>query len=99
MKPFLHIDPNELTSIAASAGLDVTDQRVVDREWDFGSREDFMQWCTVGFADWTARLSATEVPEFVDEVVSRYQAIVGTPGLFRFLQLRAELRPRTAPRQ
>ncbi|MFD4430881.1 class I SAM-dependent methyltransferase [Nocardia sp. NPDC058497] len=96
-RPYVHIEPDALTSIAARADLEVTAQSVTDREWDFGSREAFARWCTVGFADWTARLPAVDVPVFVDEVVDRYEAVVGRPGLFRFLQLRAELR-RTALR-
>ncbi|WP_155372862.1 class I SAM-dependent methyltransferase [Catellatospora vulcania] len=93
--PYLHIDPDELPAIAGSAGLRVVEQQVVDREWDFGSRERFAQWCAVGFSDWAKRLPAAEVAAFVDTVVDRYQAVVGRPGLFRFLQLRAELRPST----
>ncbi|MEU8080215.1 class I SAM-dependent methyltransferase [Catellatospora citrea] len=91
--PFVHIEPDDLPAIAGGAGLKVTDQSVVDREWDFGSREQFAQWCTVGFSDWASRLPAADVPAFVDAVVDRYQTVVGRPGVFRFLQLRAELRP------
>ncbi|MEU8001157.1 class I SAM-dependent methyltransferase [Catellatospora sp. NPDC049111] len=93
-QPYVHIEPDELSAIAGSAGLEVVQSSVVDREWDFGSREQFAQWCTVGFADWTSRLPAEEVPAFVDAVVDEYQKVAGRPGLFRFLQLRAELRPR-----
>ncbi|GAB4052588.1 class I SAM-dependent methyltransferase [Catellatospora paridis] len=91
--PYVHIEPDDLPAIAGSAGLKVTQQSVVDREWDFGSREQFAQWCTVGFSDWASRLPAADVPAFVDAVVDRYQTVVGRPGVFRFLQLRAELRP------
>ncbi|MFD3458260.1 class I SAM-dependent methyltransferase [Nocardia fluminea] len=94
--PFVHIDPGALPSIAVSADLEVTAHSVTDREWDFGSRKAFPRWCTVGFADWTARVPAADIPAFIDEVVDRYEAVVGRPGLFRFLQLRAELSRRTA---
>ncbi|MFI8971562.1 class I SAM-dependent methyltransferase [Nocardia asteroides] len=90
-RPFVHIDPEALPAIAAAADLQVTERSVTDREWDFGSREAFTRWCTVGFADWTAHLAAADIPAFVDEVVDRYEAVVGRAGLFRFLQLRAEL--------
>ena len=89
--PFVHIDPADLTAIARSTGLKVTRQSVVDVEWDFGSREQFAQWCTVGFSAWTSRLSAVDIPAFVDDVVDGYQMIVGRPGVVRFFQLRAEL--------
>ena len=90
-RPYVHIEPDALPAIAANADLEVTARSVTDREWDFGSREAFARWCTVGFADWTARLPAADVPIFVNEVVDRYEAVIGRPGLFRFLQLRAEL--------
>ena len=93
--PFLHVDADEYPTIAASAGLRVTSQTVQDVQWDFGSREAFARWCTVGFADWTTGLSPPEVAAWVDDVVTDYQQSVGRPGLFRFLQLRAELTPAT----
>jgi trans-aconitate 2-methyltransferase len=91
--PFTHIDPSDYVRLATAAGLRVTEQRVADLSWDFGSRAAFTEWCTVGFADWTARLPAPEVPAWVDEVVEAYQAEVGESGVFRFLQMRVELAP------
>ena len=86
--PFVHIDPGDLAAISR---MPVIGQSVADREWDFGSREEFAKWCTVGFAAWTSRLSTQDVRAFVDDVVDRYEGVVGRPGVFRFLQLRAEL--------
>jgi len=91
--PFIHVDPVEYPEIAAAAGLVVTSQHVDDISWDFGSRAAFTRWCTVGFADWTARLDPDSIAPWVAEVVDDYQALVGRPGLFRFMQLRAELTP------
>jgi trans-aconitate 2-methyltransferase len=91
--PYVHVAPAEYPEIAAAAGLLVTSQAVQDMEWDFGSRAAFTRWCTVGFADWTARLEPRAVTEWVSEVVTDYQELVGRAGLFRFLQLRAELTP------
>ena len=89
--PFVHVDPAEYGDLAASAGLLVTSQVVDDVQWDFGSREGFVRWCTVGFADWTARLADGQVAQWVDDVVTAYQDTIGAAGLFRFMQLRAEL--------
>jgi trans-aconitate 2-methyltransferase len=91
--PYVHVEPAYYPAIAAAAGLRVTERQVQDLEWDFGSREAFTQWCTVGFADWTARLPSAEVAAWVDDVVTDYQQLVGRPGLFRFMQLRAQLTP------
>lgn len=90
--PFVHVDPDDYPTIAGAAGLEVTDQRVVDLRWDFGSRGAFTDWCTVGFADWTARLPPSDIIGWVADVVDAYQAEVGEPGILRFLQLRAEMR-------
>ena len=89
--PFVHVDPAAYPGIAAAAGLRVEDQHVADIRWDFGSRAAFTDWCTVGFADWTARLAADQVPIWVADVVKAYQGQIGEPGVFRFLQLRAEM--------
>jgi len=89
--PFVHVDPAGYPEIAAAAGLRVDDQDVADIRWDFGSRAAFTDWCTVGFADWTARLAADQVPIWVADVVEAYQSQVGEPGVFRFLQLRAAM--------
>lgn len=89
--PYIHIDPATLPALAAAAGLIVVDSAVVDREWDFGSRDAFAAWCTVGCSDWTSRLDPTQVTDFVAALVDRYEAVAGKPGLFRFMQLRAEL--------
>ena len=94
--PFVHVDPQTYPELAASAGLSVTELNVDDLEWDFGSREAFSRWCTVGFADFTARLAPADVPLWVAEVVDGYEAVAGRPGLFRFLQLHAVLRPARA---
>jgi trans-aconitate 2-methyltransferase len=92
--PYVHLDPAEFAVLAGGAGLEVVRRSVVDREWDFGSRDRFARWCAVGFSDWTSRLRAADVAAFVDAVADRYETVVGRPGMFRFLQLRAELRTR-----
>ena len=94
--PFVHVDPTAYRGLVASAGLAVSRLTVDDLEWDFGSREAFARWCTVGFADWTARLPAADVLAGVDDVVTEYQALVGRPGLFRFMQMHADMQ-RSAP--
>jgi trans-aconitate 2-methyltransferase len=92
--PFVHVDPTGYADLAVSAGLLVKSQDVDDVQWDFGSRDAFACWCTVGFADWTARLAGAQIADWVNDVVSAYQDNVGAAGLFRFMQLRAELTPR-----
>lgn len=90
--PFVHVDPERYPELAASAGLTVDVMAVDDLTWDFGSRDAFVRWCTVGSADWIARLPAGDVDVWVADVVDRYEELVGRPGVFRFLQLHAEIR-------
>ncbi|OUS92329.1 trans-aconitate 2-methyltransferase [Rhodococcus sp. NCIMB 12038] len=89
--PYVHVDPATFRGLAKTAGLDTTDLVVRDVEWDFGSREEFVRWCTVGSTDWTAHLDAAAVPEFMDDVAREYEQTSGRPGLFLFTQMRAEL--------
>lgn len=90
--PFRHIDPAEFAQTAEGAGLGVHELSVRDRQWDFGSRDQFQAWCVVGSTAWTDRLPESDRAAFVDELVSTYQLTAGRPGLFRFMQMRAELR-------
>ncbi|ROZ93797.1 class I SAM-dependent methyltransferase [Gordonia sp. OPL2] len=90
--PFVHPVPAEFAALVTAAGLEVTDQTVADKSWDFGSREAFRDWCAVGFGDWTGRLSPADADAFVDDVVDRYTDLIGSPGTFAFYQLRMNLR-------
>jgi trans-aconitate 2-methyltransferase len=90
--PFVHVDPARFVELAAAAGLSVEDVDVVDREWDFGNRVAFERWVAVGSTAWTDRLPPAERSRFVADEVNAYEQVAGRPGLFRFMQLRAELR-------
>ena len=90
--PFVHVDPDDYGELASSAGLRLTNLTVTDREWDYGSRNAFRQWCAVGTTAWTGRLTAEDRERYLDELVAVYEGVVGRPGLFRFMQMRADLR-------
>ncbi len=85
--PYVHPDPQVWRADVAAAGLQVGEVRVDDLAWDFGSREAFSAWCTVGFGGWTSRLPDAQVPAFVDQVVDAYEAATGSAQTFRFMQL------------
>jgi trans-aconitate 2-methyltransferase len=89
--PYVHVDPATYGELAASAGLTLDDVTVMDRDWDFGSREAFVRWCGVGSTAWTGRLPEHERAQFVADLVQAYEPIAGRPGLFRFTQMRALL--------
>ena len=90
--PFIHVEPKGYGDLAASAGLTLTNLTVTDQEWDYGSRTGFEQWCAVGCTAWTDRLPVGDRHRFIDELVAAYEPVAGRPGLFRFTQMRSELR-------
>ncbi|MBV8930243.1 MAG: methyltransferase domain-containing protein [Mycobacteriaceae bacterium] len=89
--PFVHVDPAIYGDLAAAAGLRLASLTVTDREWDFGSREEFARWCAVGSGAWTDRLPPQDRMRFVEEQIRAYEDVVARPGVFRFMQMRAEL--------
>jgi trans-aconitate 2-methyltransferase len=89
--PYVHVDPAAFGELAASAGLTLDDVTVTDRDWDFGSPEAFIRWCSVGSTAWTDRLPQQDRAEFVADMVRAYEPIAGRPGLFRFTQVQALL--------
>ncbi len=89
--PFHHVDPADFAQLADDCGLRVHTLTVRDREWDFQSRQQFTEWCSVGSTAWTDHLGEADRPAFVDDLVAAYEPIAGRPGLFRFMQMRAEL--------
>jgi trans-aconitate 2-methyltransferase len=90
--PFVHVEADAYGELAASAGLTLTNLTVTDREWNYGSRTGFRQWCAVGTTAWTDRLPVEDRGLFVDALVDAYEPVAGRTALFRFTQMRAELR-------
>ena len=89
--PFIHPDPEKWQRDAELVGLQVSDLRVDDLEWDFGSRDAFAAWCAVGFGGWTGVLSVQDGREFVEDVVDAYAAEAGSDQVLRFMQLVGKL--------
>jgi trans-aconitate 2-methyltransferase len=89
--PFTHPNPSAWVDLAHGVALPVGELVVDDLEWDFGSRNAFVEWCTVGFESWTSRLPDQAVGHFVDDVVTAYREQTGSDSVFRFMQLRATL--------
>lgn len=89
--PFTHPEPAGFGELAHDCGLRVDSLTVRDRDWDFGSTEQFTAWCAVGGTSWTDRLPESDRAEFVDDMVTAYQPVAGRAGLLRFMQLRAAL--------
>jgi trans-aconitate 2-methyltransferase len=90
--PFVHVDPQRYGDLAAAAGLSLDTLTVTDREWNFGSREAFHQWCAMGTTAWTGRLPEPDRDAYVADLVTAYEPVAGAAGVFRYAQMRAALR-------
>lgn len=92
--PFLHLSPEEYASLAEGSGLRV--ERIVTerKQWDFGSREGFVDWARITFVEWTRMIPDAERDRFIGDVLDAY-AQVGDdagPSVFVFYQMEVELR-------
>ena len=89
--PYLHLTPAQYSAVAERNRLRVTALTVHDKAWDFGSREAFHAFSSVGLVAWTQRLPEGERAAFVDDVLDRYRTATGAgageAGVFRFYQM------------
>ncbi|WP_430335274.1 class I SAM-dependent methyltransferase [Rhodococcus sp. ACT016] len=89
--PFIHVDPDEYPDLAASSGLRVTELSVDDLTWDFGTHDEFADWCRNGSGAWTDHLQPGEREAFLEDWVRAYEEASGRAGLLRFTQMRVDL--------
>jgi trans-aconitate 2-methyltransferase len=93
--PFLHLTPPEYAAEAERAGFRVDGVDVVERAWDFGSREAFQAFCEVTLVAWTERLPEPERPAFVADALDRYRPVAadrpGEENTFKFSQMNVRL--------
>lgn len=94
-KPYAHFSAAQYRALAESAGLLVERIEVEDRDWDFGSREAFADFCRATFVAWARLLPDEERMAFINDALDRYlAAIAASPrdaGVFRFYQMVAML--------
>ena len=94
--PYLRLTPDEYRATAERNGFRVLSMKTHSRTWDFGSREAFFAFCSVGLVAWTARVPDSDRDAFVDDVLTRYARISGDPQVFMFYQMDIELAPAAA---
>jgi trans-aconitate methyltransferase len=89
--PYLHLTPEQYAAMAERSGLRVLSIHTEAKAWDFKSRPAFFAFCSVGLVEWTRHLPEAERPEFINDVLDRYQAVVadrsGEENTFRFYQM------------
>jgi trans-aconitate 2-methyltransferase len=86
--PYLRLEPEQVATLALSAGLGVLALHTRLESWDFGSRAALVGFCGAGFGAWTRALPAEQRDGFIDAVIDRYLAsrddVMQT--VFRFYQ-------------
>jgi trans-aconitate 2-methyltransferase len=89
--PYLHLTPEQYTSLALRSGLRVLQIQVESEEWDFHSRSAFRAFGSVTFAEWTRLLPESEHPAFINDALDRYRPIArdkpGEEDMFKFYQM------------
>ncbi|HEY4047145.1 MAG TPA: class I SAM-dependent methyltransferase, partial [Acidobacteriaceae bacterium] len=73
--PYLHLRPAEYAALAEQNGLRVCELQVKSKSWDFGSRAGFQAFGSVTFVEWTRKLAEADMPDFIRDVLDRYQIV------------------------
>ncbi|GMU57056.1 MAG: hypothetical protein AMXMBFR33_62020 [Candidatus Xenobia bacterium] len=89
--PFTHFTPNEFRELAGRHGWRVDHLEMLDRHWDFSTREEFVSWARVTFVEWTRELPEEAREGFIEEVLERYEKVTGVPNRFAFYQMVSQL--------
>ncbi len=86
--PYLRLGPEQVATLASSAGLGVLSLHTRLAQWDFGSRAALFGFCSAGFGAWTHRLPQERRDDFVGEVLDHYVATREgvAPTVFRYYQ-------------
>lgn len=92
--PYVHLTREQYARLAEQQGLAVERIEVERKEWDFGSREHFVDWARITFVEWSRMVPEGERDRFIADVLDAY-ARVGSevgPNVFVFYQMEVELR-------
>lgn len=96
-KPYFHSTPEVYRALAERNGLEVLHLHLEDHTWNFQTREAFVAYCQVTFAEWTRFLPQSDWPTFINTVLDRYRSIAADnpseANTFKFYQLEVLLMP------
>jgi trans-aconitate 2-methyltransferase len=95
--PYLHLTAEQYGAVAQRNGLRVRRIHTEAKAWDFTSRPAFFAFASVTFVEWTRLLPEAEKPEFITDVLDRYQSVAadrpGEENTFKFYQMDITLAP------
>lgn len=92
--PYVHVSPERYASLAKDGGLQVERIETERKQWDFETRQGFVDWARITFVEWTRMVPEAERDRFIDDVLDVYAQVgdeVG-PNIFVFYQMEVELR-------
>jgi trans-aconitate 2-methyltransferase len=97
-KPFVHFTADEYRALVARAGLRVSRLQLLDKAWDFISRDAFVAFAQATFIAWSGQLPESDRQAFITDVLDQYALIaaVDNPAdvnTFKFYQMEVELTP------
>jgi trans-aconitate 2-methyltransferase len=91
--PYLHLSPEQYASLAEGSGLRVERIETERKQWDFGTREGFVDWARITFVEWTRMIPDAERDRFIGDVLDTYAQVGDAgPNVFVFYQMEVELR-------
>jgi trans-aconitate 2-methyltransferase len=95
--PYLHLTPEQYGSLAEQNGLKVLRTQTAAKVWDFQTRDAFFAFGSVTFVEWTQHIPEAKRPDFVTDVLDRYQRVAADSpeeeNCFRFYQMDIALSP------
>lgn len=90
-KPYLHFPPQEYRDLAEKCGFQILRLDVVDKAWDFKTREAFVAFAHATFVEWTRHLPENEWDAFIIDVLDDYRTVAADnpqdANTFKFYQL------------
>jgi trans-aconitate 2-methyltransferase len=93
--PYLHLSAPEYQALAEKCGFQVVRINVLDKAWDFKTREGFAGFSRATFVAWTQRLPQSEWEAFIADVLERYRAVAtdnaAEDNTFKFYQMEVTL--------
>jgi trans-aconitate 2-methyltransferase len=94
-KPYLHLSAEEYRALAEKTGFKVLRLDVLDKAWDFKTREGFVAFGRVTFVEWIKHIPEESWNDFITEVLDRYRTVASETeadaNTFKFFQMEVEL--------
>jgi ubiquinone/menaquinone biosynthesis C-methylase UbiE len=96
-KPYVHFTIDAYRALAEQCTFQVVELRVMDKLWDFKTRDAFTAFARATFVEWTRLLPECQWQQFITDVLDRYHAVAADSpseaNTFKFYQMEVVLTP------